>query len=82
MNEPGTEPTAASISDGRSVVIFTDADGRNGVKALARLDEALLFVEKLYNHHRVRNARVFRLHELTIDLDAEPAGVQPISQVA
>lgn len=81
MQQPGTEPTAAPSSGGQSVVLFTDAEGRSGVKALAQLDEAFGFVEKLYNDHRVRSARVFLLHEIDIDLQAEsvaaPAARQP-----
>ncbi len=50
------------------MVSFRSAEGKPGYHPAESLDEALRFVERLRNQEQVADARVWRMHEVPIEV--------------
>ena len=50
------------------MVIFRTGDGKPGYHQTEGLDDAVRFVERVRNHEHVSEARIFRMHEIPIEV--------------
>ena len=59
---------ATSRPDEPCVIIYIDRDGNRLVQSTMDVEQAIRYVETLYNDHEVQSAQVYKLHEIEIDL--------------
>lgn len=59
---------ATQRPDEPCVIIYIDRDGNRLVQSTMDVEQAIRYVETLYNNHEVQSAQVYKLHEIEIDL--------------